>query len=52
MVVTYEIATQNMDHARTVAMRRALAEGWSRATIMSLQKTGYNTYEVTMTVFK
>lgn len=41
-----------MGTARDIAMRRALAEGWSRATIIGVQKYGDSTYEITLTVFK
>lgn len=52
MVVMYEVFTQYIGNARTIAMKRAIAEGWSRATVTSIYKVAQDTYEVTLTVFK
>lgn len=52
MVVTYEVNTQYIGTARDIAIRRAISEGWTKATVMNIQKFGDATYEVTLTVFK
>lgn len=52
MVIVYEVFTQYIGNARTIAMKRAVAEGWSRATVTYVSKIGPNTYEVSLTVFK
>lgn len=52
MIVVYEVYTPYMGHARTIATKRAAAEGWSRATVTAVHKIALNTYEVTLTVFK
>lgn len=39
-----------MHDARTVALKRASAEGWRRASITSIKKIGYYDYEVTVIV--
>ena len=52
MVVIYDVYTQYIGNARSIAMKRAVAEGWSRATVTAIHKVGIDTYEVTLTVFK
>lgn len=52
MVVTYEVSTQYVGNARDIAIRRAKAEGWGTATVMSLVQVSPEVYEVTLTVFK
>ncbi len=36
--------------ARSVAMRRASAEGWKRVSVTAVKKIGYQDYEVTVVV--
>jgi len=52
MVVVYDVYTQYIANARTIALKRAVAEGWSRATVTGMHKVAEDTYEVTLTVFK
>ncbi len=52
MVITYTVSTQFIGDARAVAMRRATAEGWGRATVMNVVRLDLNTYEVTLVVSK
>jgi hypothetical protein len=52
MVITYEIYTQHIGNAREIALRRAASEGWSRATVLAVHPVDFNTYEVTVTVFR
>lgn len=52
MVVVYDVYTQYIANARTIAMQRAIAEGWTRSTVTAVHKVGPDTYEVTLTVFK
>lgn len=50
MVITYTVSTQFIGDARAVAMRRATAEGWGRASVMNVVRLDLNTYEVTLVV--
>lgn len=52
MVVVYEVYTQYIANARSIALRRATAEGWSRASVTAVHPVGQHTYEVTLTVFQ
>lgn len=50
MILTYVIQTAMIHNARTVALRRAAAEGWSRVSVIAVKKIGFGAYEVTVTV--
>lgn len=52
MVLNYTIHTPMMSDARTQAVNRAHAEGWSRVTIMAVDKVGPNDYRVSLVVTK
>lgn len=52
MIITYDVSTPNMAHARDIALRRAKAEGWGNATIVSLMQVDQGLYSVTLTVRK
>lgn len=41
-----------MQDARTIALRRANAEGWSRVSVTAVKKVGNQDYEVTLVVSK
>jgi len=52
MVVTYTISTPMMHDARSIAMRRATAEGWGRVSVTNVKQVGAQAYEVTLIVSK
>lgn len=52
MIINYDVYTQSLQNARTIAIQRAKSEGWSSITVMSINKVGYDTYAVTLTVHK
>lgn len=52
MVLAYTVATQFIGNARDIAIRRARAEGWTKATVINIVQIMPETYEVTLTVFK
>ena len=39
-----------INDARSVALRRAAAEGWRRVSVTTIKKIGYYDYEVTVVV--
>jgi hypothetical protein len=41
-----------MHDARSIALRRANAEGWGRASVTAVKKVGLQDYEVTLVVSK
>lgn len=41
-----------MQDARTIALRRANAEGWARVSVTAVKKVGLQDYEVTLIVSK
>lgn len=52
MVLNYTIHTPMMHDARTQAVNRARAEGWSRITVTAVDKVGLNDYNVRLVVTK
>ena len=52
MVIRYTIHTPMIHDARTQAVNRAKAEGWSRITVTAVDLTGQNAYTVTLVVTK
>jgi hypothetical protein len=52
MIITYDINTPYIGDARTIALRRAKAEGWRSATVISTYPTGPGSFSVTLTVVK
>jgi hypothetical protein len=52
MVLNYTINTPMMHDARTQAVNRAKAEGWSRITVTAVDLVGQNAYRVTLVVTK
>lgn len=52
MVVTYDVSTPYIGDAREMAVRRARAEGWRSALVISTYPSGPGTFVVTMTVVK
>ena len=52
MVLQYTIHTPMMHDARTQAVNRARAEGWSRITVTAVDKVGPEDYQVSLIVTK
>lgn len=50
MLLTYVIHTPMMHDARSVALKRAAAEGWKRASVTAVKRIGLSDYEVTVVV--
>lgn len=52
MVITYDVYTPYIGHAREIAVRRARSEGWTRFSVLNMQNIGPDTYEVTLVISK
>ena len=52
MVLNYTIHTPMMHDARSQAVARARAEGWTRITVTAVDKVGPNDYQVRLVVTK
>jgi hypothetical protein len=52
MVLNYTIHTPMMHDARSQAVARARAEGWTRITVTAVDKVGQNDYQVKLVVTK
>ena len=52
MVLNYTIHTPMMHDARTQAVNRAKAEGWTRITVTAVDKVGQSDYLVRLVVTK
>jgi len=50
MVVTYTISTPMMHDARSIAMRRATAEGWGRVSVTNVKQVAKTVVDVTHAV--
>lgn len=52
VVITYDVYTPYIGSAREIAVRRARAEGWTRFSVLNVQKVGLDAYEVTLVISK